>query len=121
MIGLVEGLTEYLPVSSTGHIVLAQRWMGIEDGTAANAYAIAVQAGAIAAVLGLYKARVGQMLRGLRGVLRLGEGDEAGQRLGWAVAKQPTRPPEKPPATTRIWPDPARTPTFLRSPSASTT
>ncbi len=85
MIGLVEGLTEYLPVSSTGHIVLAQRWMGIEDGTAANAYAIAVQAGAIAAVLGLYKARVGQMLRGLRGVLRLGEGDEAGQRLGWAV------------------------------------
>ena len=85
VIGLVEGLTEYLPVSSTGHIVLAQRWMGIEDGTAANAYAIAVQAGAIAAVLGLYRERVAQMLRGLRGMLRLGEGNADGQRLGMAV------------------------------------
>ena len=85
VIGLVEGLTEYLPVSSTGHIILAQRWMGIEDGPSANAYAIAVQAGAIVAVLGLYRERVGQMLRGLRGLLRMGEGDAAGQSIGLAM------------------------------------
>jgi undecaprenyl-diphosphatase len=85
VIGLVEGLTEYLPVSSTGHIILAQRWMGIEDGPAANAFAIAVQAGAIAAVLGLYRTRVVQMLRGLRGLLRVGEGDAAGQAIGLAM------------------------------------
>lgn len=67
VLGLIEGITEYLPVSSTGHLLIAQRLMGIADGDAANAYAIAIQAGAIVAVLGLYRARVGQMVRGLAG------------------------------------------------------
>lgn len=72
ILGLVEGVTEYLPVSSTGHLLVAQRLLGIEPSEAANAYAIAIQAGAIAAVLGLYRARVGQMLRGLVGRDRAG-------------------------------------------------
>lgn len=67
LLGLVEGLTEYLPVSSTGHLVLAQRALGIEEGSASNAYAICIQAGAILAVLGLYRGRVVQVLRGLAG------------------------------------------------------
>jgi undecaprenyl-diphosphatase len=67
ILGLVEGLTEYLPVSSTGHLLLAQRWMGIPSSTASDAFAICIQAGAILAVLGLYRARVGQMLLGLAG------------------------------------------------------
>lgn len=66
-LGLVEGLTEYLPVSSTGHLILAQRWLGIPEGEAANAYAICIQLGAILAVLGLYRARVAQAFRGLAG------------------------------------------------------
>ena len=67
ILGLVEGITEYLPVSSTGHLLITQRLLGIEPSEAANAYAIAIQAGAIAAVIGLYRNRVAQMCKGLAG------------------------------------------------------
>lgn len=79
ILGVVEGLTEYLPVSSTGHLLLAERIMGIGEDKAlaagkqqdtkeaADAYTICIQAGAIIAVLGLYFSRVMQMLRGLFG------------------------------------------------------
>src|SRR5690606_31398620 len=53
ILGVVEGFTEYIPVSSTGHLILAQRAMGL-DGRVANAYAICIQAGAIVAVMGVY-------------------------------------------------------------------
>src|SRR5689334_19010137 len=67
ILGLVEGITEYLPVSSTGHLLIAQRLLGIAEGDAANSYAIAIQAGAILAVLGLYWRRVGTMVQGVMG------------------------------------------------------
>ena len=79
ILGIVEGLTEYLPVSSTGHLLLAERLMGIGKSTdaspterertkeAIDAYTICIQAGAIIAVLGLYFRRVRQMLLGLIG------------------------------------------------------
>jgi len=67
ILGLVEGITEYLPVSSTGHLLIAQRLLGIAESDAANGYAIAIQAGAILAVLGLYRVRVAGILNGLVG------------------------------------------------------
>ncbi|MBI5015387.1 MAG: undecaprenyl-diphosphate phosphatase [Deltaproteobacteria bacterium] len=67
LLGVVEGVTEYLPVSSTGHLILVQRLLGIGGGEAADAFAICIQAGAIAAVLGLYRGRIAQILRGLLG------------------------------------------------------
>ncbi|MDP6987042.1 MAG: undecaprenyl-diphosphate phosphatase [Phycisphaerales bacterium] len=66
ILGIVEGITEYLPISSTGHLVLAQWALGLE-GHDDNVYAIVIQGGAILAVLGLYRRRVGQMLHGLMG------------------------------------------------------
>ncbi|MEY2747075.1 MAG: hypothetical protein RL112_2117 [Planctomycetota bacterium] len=62
ILGLVEGLTEYLPVSSTGHLLLSQRLLGLESSEANNAYAIVIQAGAILAVLWACRARVRQLL-----------------------------------------------------------
>lgn len=67
IIGIVEGLTEYLPVSSTGHILLAQRILGLEDNEASKAFAIVVQAGAILAVLGIYFTKARGMAEGLLG------------------------------------------------------
>lgn len=67
LLGLVEGLTEYLPVSSTGHLLITQRLLGLPETAASNAYAVAIQAGAILAVLGLYRARVIDMVQGILG------------------------------------------------------
>jgi undecaprenyl-diphosphatase len=67
ILGIIEGITEYLPVSSTGHLLIAQRLLGIAEGDAANGYAIAIQAGAIVAVLGTYRQRVGAILEGFIG------------------------------------------------------
>ncbi|MFM8655757.1 MAG: undecaprenyl-diphosphate phosphatase, partial [Chthoniobacterales bacterium] len=75
VLGLVEGITEYLPVSSTGHLLLAQRLLGIPSSTASDAFAISIQGGAILAVLGLYRARVASMIRGVFGQ------DETGRKL----------------------------------------
>ncbi len=73
ILGVIEGITEYLPVSSTGHLIVAQRLMGIgigspESKAAADAFAVCIQGGAILAVLGLYWKRVLQMIRGVFGL-----------------------------------------------------
>lgn len=69
IVGIVEGVTEYLPVSSTGHILLAQRTMGIPDNEASKAFAIVVQAGAILAVLGIYFQKARGMTEALTGAI----------------------------------------------------
>jgi undecaprenyl-diphosphatase len=66
VLGLVEGITEWLPISSTGHLTVTQDLLKIE-GDAADSYAIAIQSGAILAVLILFRERFEGMFRGIQG------------------------------------------------------
>ena len=85
ILGIVEGVTEYLPVSSTGHLILTQRALGIDESEAANAYAICIQAGAILAVLGVYWKHVMEIVAGWLGKVGIGNGNEEGFRLGVSI------------------------------------
>lgn len=64
LLGAVEGLTEFLPVSSTGHLILAAHAMGLV-GDEMSAFEIVIQAGALLAVIWLYRGRIGEVLQGI--------------------------------------------------------
>jgi undecaprenyl-diphosphatase len=84
VLGLVEGVTEFLPISSTGHLIVTERLLDIGqrdvNKDAADTYAITIQAGAILAVVALYWSRVRTIARGLIGR------DAAGRQLLLALA-----------------------------------
>ncbi len=62
ILGVIEGVTEFLPVSSTGHLLLAEHWLGSRSDT----YNIVIQAGAILAVTLIYWRRILDLLLGWR-------------------------------------------------------
>jgi undecaprenyl-diphosphatase len=66
LLGIVEGLTEFIPVSSTGHLVLAGALLGFKDGSG-GAFDIVIQLGAILAVIALYWRRFLDVAIGLFG------------------------------------------------------
>jgi undecaprenyl-diphosphatase len=71
VLGVVEGLTEFLPVSSTGHLTIAERLLGLSvDDEAVTAFTAVVQLGAIAAVLLFFRHDLLRLLRGFAGGLR---------------------------------------------------
>ena len=64
ILGLVEGLTEFLPISSTGHLIVAGSLLGFNDARAGVFY-IAIQTGAMLAVVWEYRRRFAAALAGL--------------------------------------------------------
>jgi undecaprenyl-diphosphatase len=70
LLGIVEGITEFLPISSTGHLLVVGDLIGFGTGesqSAADAYSITIQLGAIVAVLFLFRLRVTSLTKGLVG------------------------------------------------------
>jgi undecaprenyl-diphosphatase len=65
LLGLIEGVTEFIPVSSTGHLILASQWLG-ETGETAKTFDIFIQLGAILAIVWLYRTRLVHALAAAR-------------------------------------------------------
>ena len=61
LLGIIEGITEFLPISSTGHLLIAEQWLGARS----DLFNIVIQAGAILAVVFIYRARLWQLATGL--------------------------------------------------------
>ena len=62
LLGILEGLTEFLPISSTGHLLIAQHWLGARS----DFFNIVIQAGAILAVTLAFRGRLWELACGLR-------------------------------------------------------
>ena len=58
LLGVVEGITEFLPVSSTGHLLLAEPWQGARE----DHFTICIQSGAVLAVLAVFRERVSELI-----------------------------------------------------------
>ncbi|AUM74811.1 undecaprenyl-diphosphate phosphatase [Paracoccus jeotgali] len=76
LLGLLEGLTEFIPVSSTGHVLLAGYFLGFDS--PGRAFEVLIQLGAILAILGVYAGR-------LWGIFRAAPHDPQARRFIWAV------------------------------------
>ncbi len=65
ILGIVEGLTEFLPVSSTGHLLLLGRFLGFTDDDFGKTFVVLIQLGAILAILSIYFAKLWRIFLGM--------------------------------------------------------
>ena len=87
VLGIVEGLTEFLPVSSTGHLTIAEQLLGLQvDDPAVTAYTIIIQFGAIVATFLFFAKKIARLfLAWVRGLTDSAARTEHDYALAWAV------------------------------------
>jgi undecaprenyl-diphosphatase len=96
LLGLIEGITEFLPISSTGHLLVAEHWLGARS----DLFNVVIQAGAILAVVLIYRERLWRLARGLGDpvqrdyVLKLGAAFLITAALGFAATQLGFKLPE---------------------------
>lgn len=64
LLGILEGLTEFLPISSTGHLIVVGHWLEFDSGTG-KVFEVVIQLGAIMAVVWLYRMKILALLQGM--------------------------------------------------------
>ncbi|MPZ27677.1 MAG: undecaprenyl-diphosphate phosphatase [Micromonosporaceae bacterium] len=87
VLGIVEGVTEFLPVSSTGHLTIVEKLLGLPiDDPAITAYTAVIQVGAIAAVFVYFRRDIGRLASAwFRGIGSAAARREPDYRFAWYV------------------------------------
>src|SRR5262245_55076209 len=84
LLGVIQGLTEFLPISSTAHLLVARQLMGHEDPR--DAFTTAIQLGTLVAVFVYFRADIARLLRALIADIKaLRPGTTPDARLGWKI------------------------------------
>lgn len=85
LLGVIQGVTEFLPISSTAHLVVARKLLG--HARAEDAFTVVIQLGTLAAVFVYFRADIARVLAGLWADLRARRvGSTPDARLGWLIA-----------------------------------
>ena len=87
LLGAVEGFTEFLPISSTGHLTILEKLLGYQiDAPDITAFTAIIQSGAVLATVIFLRKDIARIIAGwVRGVLHADQRDDADYRFGWAV------------------------------------
>ena len=87
LLGAVEGFTEFLPISSTGHLTILEKLLGYQiDATDITAFTAIIQSGAVLATVIFLRQDIARIVPAwLRGVLHKDQRDNVDYRFGWAV------------------------------------
>ena len=82
LLGIIEGITEFLPISSTGHLIIAQKLLGIQN--VDEFFTVVIQLGAILASVYFFRERIYKMFRGLKSL------KDKNFKLNWFLNKHKT-------------------------------
>ncbi|HUX70075.1 MAG TPA: undecaprenyl-diphosphate phosphatase [Cellulomonadaceae bacterium] len=87
LLGIVEGVTEFLPVSSTGHLTIVEKLLGLKvDDAGVTAFTAIIQVGAIIAVIIFFRRDIGRLIAAwVRGLMRPSERSHPDYRMAWFV------------------------------------